>query len=387
MKIMKSLEEAEILSKNEKLNNYNRDKLTDELELEKIDLDYNTIHSEILENIIISENDSGISDLDIDEQEKSKNNIFEIQKMKKIIQKSVKTFFNEFNENSQSQILSQNMENVNNNKLKEEKINVNEKNEKIEDTKSFDNFSTDVLIEKEKKIINFKKYNYLNDPNSNYNIFSKNYEIKKTGQKRYRDEHPFLKTFNTKFLKKENIDKKIIRKFRKFAVTFYNENKNAQIFRKNESFWKLFSSKNLLPPMKIQSKNGNIIEHKSFNSQFLIWMFNQEGMIEVFKKFIDKEMESIINHFILEYNLDKINDKNIIGNLEQYLKYIPEIYSPDKMISFGEDKEIYSFNYGNPIEKSNFKEVPFIDKNNLEFKNYEIQIIKNKKAYEEEKFH
>ena len=212
-------------------------------------------------------------------------------------------------------------------------------------------------------------------------------QIKKTGQKRYRDEHPFLKAFNPKFIKKENIDKKIFRKFRKFATIFYNDNKNSPIFRKNESFWKLFSSKNLLPPLKIQSKNGNIIEHKSFNSQFLIWMINQEGMIEVFKKFIDKEMESIINHFILEYNLDKINDKNIIGNLEQYLKYIPEIYSPDKMISFGEDKEIYSFNYGNPIEKSNFKEVPFIDKNNLEFKNYEIQIIKNKKAYEEEKFH
>ena len=338
MKIMKSLEEAEILSKDENLNNNKREKFLDELELEKIDLDYNTIHSEILENIIINEDDSGISDLDIDEQGKSKHDIFQIQKMKKIIQKSVKKFFNEFNEDLQTQILNPKIENINNNKLKEEIINI-AKNEKIEDNKSIDNFSTDVLIEKEKKIINFKKYNYLNDPYSNYINLSNNYEIKKTGQKRYRDDHPFLKAFNPKFLKKENIDKKILRNFRKFAVTFYNDNKNSPIFRKNESFWKLFSSKNLLPPMKIESEKGNIIQHKSFNSQFFIWLFNQEGITEVYKKFIDKEMESIINNFILEYNLNNSNDKNIIAKLEQYLKYIPDIYSPNKMITFEENKE------------------------------------------------
>ena len=55
LKIMKSLEDAEVLSKSENsenLNSMNREKFYDELELEKIDLDYNSIHSEILENII-----------------------------------------------------------------------------------------------------------------------------------------------------------------------------------------------------------------------------------------------------------------------------------------------------------------------------------------------
>ena len=78
LKIMKSLEEAELLSKNENENNWNREKFLDELKLEKIDLDYNTIHSEIIENIIVNEDDSGISDIEIEEKEKIKK-IFQIQ--------------------------------------------------------------------------------------------------------------------------------------------------------------------------------------------------------------------------------------------------------------------------------------------------------------------
>ena len=135
LKIMKSLEDAELLSKNENSNNWKREKYFDELELEKIDLDYNTIHSEILENIILDENDSGISDLDNKDKEKNKKNIFQIQKMKKFIHKSIKSLLSE-NEEKESKPLIELKEkeniNIENNHIfinNKNNIKINEKND------------------------------------------------------------------------------------------------------------------------------------------------------------------------------------------------------------------------------------------------------------------
>ena len=60
-----------------------------------------------------------------------------------------------------------------------ENDNNNEKEENEEDT-----------------IINYKKYNYWTDPNSNYNNFTKKYEIKQNPKKKFRDIHQFLKKYN-----------------------------------------------------------------------------------------------------------------------------------------------------------------------------------------------
>ena len=308
-----------------------------------------------------------------------------------MIQKSVKaTLFNDSQENEKSKI----QENANN----KNKINEKEENEKIEKTKSsynekneyiknLDNFSINILIEPTKKIINFKKYNYLNDPYSNYNTLSKNYE-NRTPKKRLRESYPFIKVSNSKYLKKENIDKKIFRKFRKFAKAYYNDNKNSSIFKKNGIFWKKFNSNNILPPMKI-SNNGNEIEFKSFSSQYFIWLFDQEGITELFKIFVEKEKVPIINNFISEYKLDNSNDSNIIEKIKQYLNYIPKVYSQagktnleeDKLIlkekiinEKNEEKESYLANINNPIntskkinfiESKNFKELPLDNDDNI----------------------
>ena len=105
-----------------------------------------------------------------------------------------------------------------------------------------------ICIEKEKKIINFKKYNYTNDPYSNFNNnnLNRNYEIKTIPKKRLRDNHSLLKEFNFKLIKKENINKKIFRKFRNFIKVYYNENKNNTIFKNilERFFFKKFITSN-----------------------------------------------------------------------------------------------------------------------------------------------
>jgi len=373
MKVMKNLELAKLLSKNEITNDSSREKFNDELELQSIDLDYDIIHSEILENIIFDENDSGLSDFDTNEEEDdSKNKIFNITKIKTLIHKNVKSLFSKCQEDEQynplnqleneiinkenifkeKEIESRINENITNNEIKTEEnteeVNEEMKKNDLNNNENTENNSTDVVFEKEKEIVNYKKYNFFTDPYSNYNNFTKKYNVKTNQKKRFRDIHPFLKTFNPKFLKKENIDKKIFRRFRKFVKSYYKENKSSPIFSKNEFFWKKFYMKNLLPPVKIISNNGEIIEHKSFNTQYLIWLFNQEGTTELFQLFIKKESENVINNFINEYNLSKSNEDGIIEKLKQYISYIPEIYDSynnnHKKIILEENKEIFDEN-------------------------------------------
>ena len=222
-----------------------------------------------------------------------------------------------------------------------------------------------------------------------------------------------MKTFNPKFLKKENIDKKIFRRFRKFVKLLYKENKNLPIFSKNQLFWKKFYIKNLLPPVKIVLNNDELIEHKSFNTQYLLWLFNQEGTTEIFQLFAKSELENVVNEFIIDYNLNKIKEPDIIEKLREYINYIPEIYdSKNKKVIYEEKKEIIETNefsrkktednsyldnfeseqeYNNPFnlkfefyEKKNFKEFPY-DCNNFNYlggNNFNVDYLKSAEEME-----
>ena len=345
LKILKNLENAKNLCGSENINNKGRKQFKDELELEKIGLDYDTIHSEILENIIFDENDSGISDFETKEKKNSQKKIFEINKIKKIINKSVRTLFEENNKYEEFKPLIQqekeiknecvNIEKTNEQNIEKDSVEIEVNNE----IKTKENTEGFIEIKIENEIKNYKKYNILTDPYSNYNNFTKKFVIKENKKKRLRDIHPFLKTFNPKFLKKENINKKILRKFRKFFKSYYKNNKNSPIISKNELFWKKFFINNLLPPVKIEENEGEIIEHKSFNTKYLLWLFNQEGANELFKLFIEKEKENIINNFISEYNLHKSNEPNIIEKISKYIDYIPEIYDNEKIIKLKEEND------------------------------------------------
>ena len=395
IKVLKNFEDAKFLSESEKGED-DRIKLSDEKfletndidyentqkeirELQKVDLDYETIHSEILENIIFEENESGLSDFDEKEEQaeddgkndRRKEQIFDIVKIKNIIHKSVESLFEEEQENDEFKpLLKQEKEIARNSedKLKENRCESITNNTEMK-TQDFtvdikDNLKEECFNKintidmktkneenKEDEIINYRRYNYLTDPNSNYNNFSKKYEIKTNPKKRFRDIHPFLKTFNPKFLKKENIDKKIFRRFRKFVKSLYKKNKNLPVFIKNPLFWRKFYVKNLLPPVKIVlNHNGNLIEHKSFNTQYLIWLFNQQGTTELFEMFAKNELEFVINNFIEEYDLSESKEPGIIEKIKQYIKYIPEIYgeqNQSKEVILEENMQNFEINYPN----------------------------------------
>ena len=395
IKVLKNFEDAKFLSESEKGED-DTIKLSDEKfletndidyentqkeirELQKVDLDYETIHSEILENIIFEENESGLSDFDEKEEQaeddgkndRRKEQIFDIVKIKNIIHKSVESLFEEEQENDefkpllkQEKEIAKNSEDklkenrcesiTNNTEMKTQDFTVDIKDNLKEECFNKNNtidMKTKNEENKEDEIINYRRYNYLTDPNSNYNNFSKKYEIKTNPKKRFRDIHPFLKTFNPKFLKKENIDKKIFRRFRKFVKSLYKKNKNLPVFIKNPLFWRKFYVKNLLPPVKIVlNHNGNLIEYKSFNTQYLIWLFNQQGTTELFEMFAKNELEFVINNFIEEYDLSESKEPGIIEKIKQYIKYIPEIYgeqNQSKEVILEENLQNFEINYPN----------------------------------------
>ena len=140
--------------------------------------------------------------------------------------------------------------------------------------------------------------------------------------------------------------------------------------------------------MKVVVDNGELIEHKSFNTQYLIWLFAQEGTTELFKLFTQKELDNVIDNFVSEYHLNKYKEPNIIEKLKQYITFIPEIYdsynSGEKKVILEETKEIFDTN-----EFSGKKEddITYLESNDSEIQEYNpfnlnFELIENKNFME-----
>ena len=283
--------------------------------MEMEDVDYDQIHEEIIDSIIPSENESGLSDLEeeFEAVQVKKKNIFLVSKVKNVVDKSTEEIFKE----------SQNctMFNPLNSITCSEKV--EEKKEKELDTFSESglNTNTDALSVSEKTTL-------YKDPYSNFNKYNRDCipKIVKPTE-RFKNRIPFLKTFNPKFLKKENIDKKIFRRFRNFVRDKYDVSQSL-FFDHDRVFWKEFCQKNLLPPMKYTNPiNNRTIEFKSFNTKYFLWLFNQKGTFVFFNLFLQNQGESVLKSFVTEYNLESSSEEGIIQKLKTYINSIPMIYS------------------------------------------------------------
>ena len=69
----------------------------------------------------------------------------------------------------------------------------------------------------------------MKDPYSTFNKYKKRPKKYRKEEKAFRKTVPFLRDFNLKFLKKENIDKKIFRKFRNYIKEQYYNKTNNEI--------------------------------------------------------------------------------------------------------------------------------------------------------------
>jgi len=136
-----------------------------------------------------------------------------------------------------------------------------------------------------------------------------------------------VKEYNLKFTKRENIDKKkIIRKFRKFLkelkMKFFDfELKNNS----NRQFWLDFINENILPPMRYHDKKtGEHIKFKSFNTNFIVWLFSQKEAAKFYEVFINKQFGKLFDSLTSKYIIQEGEEKE---QLELYIKTFAAIYS------------------------------------------------------------
>jgi hypothetical protein len=164
---------------------------------------------------------------------------------------------------------------------------------------------------------------------------------------------PLLKNFNPTYTKKNNIDKKILRKFKQFI----KDNSGNLDLGSENSFIRKFIKENLFPPMRFKDEMEQEIEFKSFNTKYLIWVFNKEGILELYENFLLIEGKNVIEQIIKDYNLTSDNYRKEVEELQIYLFHLGKVFS--------------NYNYNNKnCNNSNQPLVKQMPLENINCKNY-----------------
>jgi len=292
-------------------------------------------HKEILNNGYLSD-DAGLSSCELENEkekeakEKMKKIIFAVDKEKQNFHSNftnltnvdveMKTETTEPSTNQLSKFEQYVQENQNN--LLFQPFSQKTNNKEISLAKKYfadDNFEV-------KEVLN----GLINEPFSNLNSYGKKFIPKALPSKEnIKSLIPFLKefNFNPKFLKKENIDKKIIRKFRKFVIHVF-KNSIERFENYDYDFWVEFSTKNLLPPLKFFSTNKVWIEFKSFNNNYLLWLFSKSGSTSLYKEFTNQHSEELLADFTDLYNQNNSKEEGMMEKIKTYLFNLDDIYAP-----------------------------------------------------------
>ena len=241
------------------------------------------------------------------------------------------------------------------------------------DSLKFMKIDLDTMIEKEEGdktlstnfITNGNNLNPLTYRGSKHENKSKHYNTKKL-------KISFLKDLNFKDLKRENIDKKLLRKSRKFLREKLKKDMiNWDVMNLTDSeknFWVTYLSNNLHPPFKFHDNNTNkVVEFKSFNTKFNIWLFSHKGSVHLFDLYLNEKFNEILNKMIDKFS---ISDSSEIRDLEYYIKNISNIY--------------YSCSIDNENEQCSTNEDHM--QCSIEVKNNEAEIMDNCGVFDNIKF-
>jgi hypothetical protein len=193
------------------------------------------------------------------------------------------------------------------------------------------------------------------DPSSNWNYYSRKFipPVNKA-KDRLKDKVPFLRDFNPKFLKKENIDKKILRKFRNYVKVIYKDSRD-QLVPFDIDFWKDFSNLNLLPPMRYTDVYAEI-EFKSFNINYMLWLFSKSGTVELYREFAGKLGHDLLQSFIDAYDLLNTSEEGIVDKLKFYIHNIHEIYADKTRKRSFENGSLYNFSITTQLQSEDVLE-------------------------------
>lgn len=194
--------------------------------------------------------------------------------------------------------------------------------------------------------------------NHNHNTFSNHKTITRLTQPSIQKETKSkLKKFQFRFTKRENIDKKILRKFRKFLSQRIKKNDDfIQKIVLNNDFWISFINKNLLPPFIYPPENKTF---KSFNTRFLLWIFEHDNSSELYSYYIKSNYQVLVEIFSNKFGLKEGNEEFAL--LKNYINSFAQVFgtnSPNS--SSATTKVTYDLVFESKPNKSNVKvnEIP-----------------------------
>ena len=230
--------------------------------------------------------------------------------------------------------------------IEEEEENIfigNNKNEFIIDTSS-KNLQNN--LEEDKFNNNFNNFNankektenqskiHFEEINTNINVPKKQIEKKET--KKYNkkkksnkeetifNQLPYLNSFKPKYIKRETIDKKIIRSFKNYTIKEYKANRLV-IDEKtmDQNFFINFVNGNMIPPLDFHDVNTDeYVKFNSFNCSYLLWFFSKKGVKEVYNQFINEKGKEFIDDLSQYYEISN-EEKN---QLNSYIMNFPNIF-------------------------------------------------------------
>jgi len=222
--------------------------------------------------------------------------------------------------------------------------NIEEKSEFLSSYSPFSNNDKyDFIFENKKFFINNNSNNKEKNNKNNNNKKNKNNELtsissnntKKNSTKQivinfpkyksYKTDHrkKKIKEYKFKKIKRENVDKKILRKFKKFLKNRLKEKTENEVknYIKNNGFWPDYISMNLMPPFSYEKEN---ISFKSFNTQYLCWFFEHKFSLELFNIFIKIKYYDLLNKIKEDCKLKENSDDYNL--LKVYMNSMPMIY-------------------------------------------------------------
>ena len=215
-------------------------------------------------------------------------------------------------------------------------------NEKNNNLNKINNFKNNNLKNNNNQNNNNNINNNDNNQNNN-NIININSDNSESGNKRHSKisinsksstksyksdlrKKKIIKEFKFKQLKRENVDKKILRKFKKFLKHKLKDKTDNEVknYIKNNEFWPEYIKNNLMPPFSYEKEN---ISFKSFNTQYLCWFFEHKFALELFNIFIKNNYDDLLQLIENTYNLSEKADDFIL--LKTYLNTMPLIYGKE----------------------------------------------------------
>jgi hypothetical protein len=174
-------------------------------------------------------------------------------------------------------------------------------------------------------------YDAKKDKSSIYNLHKKEYLPKLKRDLTLKETIPLLKNFNPNYTKRANVDKKILRKFKNYLKGIlekknYSHSTSTSNFGQENLFWFEFVNGNYFPPFKFyDEKEKKQKEFKSFNSNYLIWIFNREKAINFYEEFLKDCGKETLDSLLKEYSLDISEKSKEIEDLQFYLYHLAEV--------------------------------------------------------------